>query len=382
MRTLRIVPDLQALADPSRIARTAGLMVASLAIAVLSTEGRAVAAASGAATAPHGTAKPSPASPAASSTPAPSPASPAASPARTPLQAAIQLFQSGKTKEAKPAFDAILQRDPKNAEAHFYLGRIAFGAQDFDGAADHFQSAANVAPDSSTYHMWIARAYAQKAIKAGNIKRAFLAPTIKKEFEKAVALDPKNLDAHFDLSRFYVLAPGIMGGSVDKAKAQAEEVRKLDPLQGHQCYAMIYEQTKQPELAEKEYAAALRESPDDRKTTFMVGQYYQNHGKFDEAFEIFEKRAKLDPPDAGALYQIGKTALLSGKRLDRGEECLRRYLKGQPGEGEPPLPWAHFRLGQLLEKKGDKPGARAEYAETLRLQPDHEEAKKSLAKLG
>jgi tetratricopeptide (TPR) repeat protein len=144
---------------------------------------------------------------------------------------------------------------------------------------------------------------------------------------------------------------------------------------------MIYQETKQPDLAEKEYAAALKEKPDDRKTALMVGQYYQSRGRFSEAFDIFEKRARLDPPDPGALYQIGKTAILSGQRLDRGEECLRLYVKGQPAEGEPSLAWAHFRLGMLLEKKGDKPGARVEYTETLRLQPDHADAKKALAKL-
>jgi len=317
--------------------------------------------------------------PAAGST-APAPATPAA-PTPDP-SSPVGLFTSGKLKEAKPAFEAVLKRDPRNAEAHYYLGRIAFASQAFDTAAERFQSAADITPNSSNYHMWIARAYAQKAIKASNIKRAFLAPTIKREYEKAVALDPRNLDAHFDLARFYVLAPGIMGGSTEKAKTQAEEVKKLDPLQGHQCYAMIYEELEQPELAMKEYAAALKEFPDDRRTAFMVGQFYQNRGKFDEAFEVFERRAKLQPPDAGALYQIGKTAILSGQRLDRGEECLRLYLKGQPTGEEPSLAWAHYRLGMLLEKKGDRAGARTEYAETLRIQPDHPEAKKSLAKLG
>jgi tetratricopeptide (TPR) repeat protein len=317
--------------------------------------------------------------PAATGAAATAPAPPSA-PA-SPLQGAIDLFKSGKTKEATAAFEAILQKDPKNAEAHFHLGRIAFAAQDFDGAAERFNRTIELVPDSSVYHMWVGRAYAQKAIKASNLKRPFIAPTVKREFEKAVALDPKNLDAHFDLARFYVLAPGIMGGSVEKAKAQAAEVKRLDALQGHQCYAMIYEETKQYDLAEKEYIAALKENPGDRKTAFLVGQHYQNRGRFSEAFEIFEKMARQDPPDRGALYQIGKTAIMSGKNLDRGEECLRLYLQGQPAENEPSLAWAHYRLGMLLEQKGDKPRARAEFSETLKLQPDHDQAKKALAKL-
>jgi tetratricopeptide (TPR) repeat protein len=309
--------------------------------------------------------------------PPPGSAKPAAAgpsaPAGTPeVQAAVQLFEKGKTADAKAALEAILKREPKNGPAAFQLGRIAYAAQDSETAIARFGLAVETAPDSSLYHMWLGRAHAQKAIKASNIKRAFIAPSIKKEFERAVALDPKHIDARFDLARFYVLAPGIMGGSVEKAKAQAAEVRKLDALQGHQCFAMIYEEQKQYDLVEKEYLAAVKEYPDDRRPAFWLGLHYQNRGKYAEAFEIFEKRAKLDPPDRGALYQIGKTAILSGQRLDRGEECLRLYLQGQPGAGEPPLAWAHFRLGMLLEKKGD----------ALRLQPDHEDAKKALAKLG
>src|SRR5262245_29961419 len=304
-------------------------------------------------------------------------------PAGSPeVQAAVQLLEKGKTSDAKAALETILKREPKNGPAAFQLGKMAYAAQDSEAAIERFGRAVEAAPDSSLYHMWLGRAHAQKAIKASNIKRAFIAPSIKKEFEKAVALDPKHIDARFDLARFYVLAPGIMGGSVEKAKAQAAEVRKLDALQGHQCFAMIYEQQKQYDLAEKEYLAAVKENPDDRRAALWLGQHYQNRGKYAEAFEIFEKRAKLDPPDRGALYQIGKTAILSGQKLGRGEECLRLYLQGQPGEGEPSLAWAHFRLGMLLEKKGDPADARREYGEALRLQPDHEDAKKALAKLG
>ena len=42
---------------------------------------------------------------------------------------------------------------------------------------------------------------------------------------------------------------------------------------------------------------------------------------------------------------------------------------------------AHWRLGMVKEKGGDKARARTEYQKALELRPDFEEAKKSLAKL-
>lgn len=229
--------------------------------------------------------------------------------------------------------------------------------------------------------MWLGRAHAKRAIKASALKRPFIAPSVRKELEKAVALDPDNIDARFDLARFFILAPGIMGGSFEKAKAQAAQIKKRNALQGRQCYAVIYEEQNEPALAEQEYLAAVRENPGDRKAPLWLGLFYQGQKRYDEAFDAFEKLARLDPPERAALYQIGKTALVSGKNLARGEQCLRDYLQGDPRDDEPAPAWAHYRLGMLYEKKGDRTLARREYAETLRLQPDHADAKKALARL-
>jgi predicted TPR repeat methyltransferase len=42
---------------------------------------------------------------------------------------------------------------------------------------------------------------------------------------------------------------------------------------------------------------------------------------------------------------------------------------------------AYFRLGNILEKKGDSAGARAEYETTLKIDPKQKEARAALAKL-
>jgi len=297
------------------------------------------------------------------------------------LQAAVSLYQNKRVPEAKAAFTEVARRDTKSAEAAYYLGRIALDAQQWDESIQWLGKAAGLADTSSLYHLWLGRAYAQKTLRAGILKRAVLAPSIHKQFERAVELDPESIEARFDLARFYALAPGIVGGSIEKAKQQAGEVMKRNRLQGHQCFAMIYQQQDKPELVVQEYETAVRETPDDPKARLWLGIAYQGHNEFDRAFEAFEALAKAQPPVVGAYYQIGKTAVLSGKNLDRGEESFRLYLQGEPGNGDPPKAWAHFRLGSLYEKEGKKDLARQEYQAALALQADHEEAKKALAHL-
>lgn len=77
------------------------------------------------------------------------------------------------------------------------------------------------------------------------------------EFEKAAELDPKSVDARHGLIEYYSQAPGFMGGSIEKAKEQAHEIEKIDPMRGHLDMASLLE-NKDKEIAavEKEYAAA------------------------------------------------------------------------------------------------------------------------------
>src|SRR6185436_19118450 len=101
----------------------------------------------------------------------------------------------------------------------------------------------------------------------------------KDELEKAVELNPKYIDARMGLLQFYVVAPGMMGGSYDKAFDQAKAIKALDPIQGHRAYAFIYGNQKKPELAKKEYLDAVKEQPNSPRAHSLYGQYLANSEK-------------------------------------------------------------------------------------------------------
>ena len=65
------------------------------------------------------------------------------------------------------------------------------------------------------------------------IKQGMLAPKMKKAWESAIALDPKNMSARTSLIQYYLQAPGFMGGSIDKAKEVAKQITGLNPAEGH-----------------------------------------------------------------------------------------------------------------------------------------------------
>ncbi len=293
----------------------------------------------------------------------------------------VRLFETGQYAEAKKFFQATAGDGAERVVGDYYLGRIAIATEDFDEAIRRLEQATAGAPSNSDYHLWLGRALGEKAFRASALKKPFLAGSIKDEFETAVELDPNSLDARTDLMRFYLMAPGILGGSIEKAKAQAAEVLKRDAARGHRLMARVHEEAKEFDQAEHEYLAAMQVTPGDKPTRYALGYFYQARENYDRAFETFEALVRADEAEWPAYYQIGRTGVLSGTNLDRAEQCLTIYIANVTASGNPTPAWAHYRLGMVYEKKGDKLRARRAYEAALQLQQDHKEAKAALKKL-
>jgi len=298
------------------------------------------------------------------------------------LEKGIQLFEKGQYSEAKEFFESYINQHPKSTDAAFYIGKIFFMEKDYDPSIDWFKKAVEMDQDSSEYHLWLGRAYAMKTQKVSLLEKVSLAKECKFEFDKAVELDPDNIDARFNLIGFYLQAPSFLGGSTDRAMEQVEEIKKRDKKSGHRALRMVYEAEGKYDLVEKELLSEMKEDPQSMELHYQLGYFYTNQKKYDEAYQIFEKILKVSPEEMNAYYQVGRIGSLSGQNVDWAEECLKKYLKYKPEGDEPSLAWAHYRLGLLYEHKGEKELAKTEYEKALGLDPGHAEAKKALEKLG
>ncbi len=92
--------------------------------------------------------------------------------------------------------------------------------------------------------MWLGCAYGEKAERENFLAAIVLAVKVREEFERAVQLDAKNVEARLDLAEFYVEAPAFLGGGEQKARAQAQSIGLLDPGREHWVYANIAEKKK------------------------------------------------------------------------------------------------------------------------------------------
>jgi len=293
---------------------------------------------------------------------------------------AVRLFDNHHYAEARRLLEPQAKTD-STGETAYWLGRIAIRLQDLDGGVEWLQRAVAAQPSNSEWHHWLGTAFGLKALRANVLKQALLAKKVQREFEEAVRLDPANLDARYDLEEFYLLAPGIMGGSMEKAEDQAREIRSRDAMNGFRAWGRIYSQKKETARAEAEFRRAIEEFPKEADPYYWLASHFQRQNQTGRAMDVLESLVKTNPDAAGAYYGIARLALASGERLDRAEECLKIYLTRQPGKDDPAPAWAHFRLGGIYEKKGNRAGARTEYQTALDLEPGLADAREALKKL-
>ena len=297
------------------------------------------------------------------------------------LEIGVQHFKAGELKKAKSFFEEFVKENEKNPEAFYYLGRIFFRENDLKKAEKQFKKAVKLEPNSSLYHAWLGNTYGTRINNVNFFKKMGMAKKIKKHYERALELDANNTEALKGIITFHREAPGIAGGSKDKAKEYATRLKELDKYEGIRAFARIYEEEKKYDLAEKEYKTAVEEFPDKMRARFTLGYFYQQREKSAEAFQVFEQMVADSAENWAALYQIGRTGALTGQNLDRSEECYKLYLQEDRGSNNPSLAVAHWRLGMVYEHKRQKDLARKEYQAALKLDGELEQAKKALKKL-
>jgi tetratricopeptide (TPR) repeat protein len=294
------------------------------------------------------------------------------------VEQGIQLFNARKYVEAQVA---LLPHGQTDASAAFYLGRIEMDNNDADKAADWFEVAVKLNPKSAVYHDWLARAYGTQAQRASIFRRAGLARKTKNALDTGLALDPDNLEVRDDLIIYYSRAPGFLGGSKEKAREMALEIRKRNAYRGSLAAANLCAAEKDLACAERELTGMVTSYPDSPAVYGSLAAFYANQKQFDKAFAVLDERLRAKPAELTTLYAVGRTVSLSGQNLDRGEQALKTYLASPTPERGPAPAHVHYRLGTIYEKKGATALAREEYRTALQLNPRHEDAQKSLAAL-
>ena len=367
--------------------------------------------------------------------------SPTLEAASTEIRPALAAFIEGRYADAEDSLKTRLaHRGTNRARTCYLLGRINTWKGDLEAAFDWFEKAVDADPNTADYQYWLGMMYGARAQRAGIFGKPGKARRARKAFEKAVRLDPDHIAARTKLVEYHLYAPGILGGSKEKALKQAAEIASRNPMEGHMVQAIIHAKEKAQDKRERAYLDAVAQSNGNVRPVISLATHYLREERRLDAIRVYETFLQSHP-DRGpvlrrlsnlyrlekenekafraarrshevavealaalaaeshpgvqsfenalteegfrlqALYAIGRFSALTGREPDLGLESLTAYLSQAPAHWRRARANGLYRLGRIYARKGERNLARDAYRNVLKLNKDHKGARKALEKL-
>lgn len=236
---------------------------------------------------------------------------------------ALSLYQ--KT-EYRQALDILSKLPEKDGRAWELMGKSYFMSGDFKKATEAFHKAVATEPGNSDYYMWLGRAYGRRAETSVWLTAPGHASNARRNFEKAIELDPQNKEAVNDLFEYYLQAPGFLGGGLDKAIDLIRRIRELDPAEGYFAEARLAEKRKEFSKAEQQLQRAVETAPREVGRIIDLAKFLAKRGKFQESDAAFVQAERIAPNDPQVLFERASVLISANRNLSMARDLLKRYL--------------------------------------------------------
>jgi tetratricopeptide (TPR) repeat protein len=176
-----------------------------------------------------------------------------------------------------------------------------------------------------------------------------------RELQRALRLDPANVDALYFLGRLSELLAQV-------------EFRNLyamapDSARVHQLLAESADAAGNREEAVEEYMAALKGNPRSEEVLIALGDIKRMGLRFEEAAEYYRRALEINSRDYDSAYGLGVCHLRLGQP-DKAEAPFRRAAALDPGSAV-----AHFALGDALFQLGKPEEAMRALETAAKLEP-------------
>jgi tetratricopeptide (TPR) repeat protein len=286
-------------------------------------------------------------------------------PAQESVQQALKLADTKDFEGARKMLETIVSRNENESEAHFHLGKILLDHfRDLDASQEHLERAVELTDNRAEYHFTLGRLYGAVAQNGGIFTGMKYAGKVKDEFIRAVELEPNNIVYRTGLLRYYIQAPGIAGGSVSKAREQADAILRTDAYEGHMAYAFIATYEKDQLTAEAEYKAAIATLPQKPHAYFRLGYVYLGQKRIDEAISQFREYVRYAPDDPNSHDSLGEALLEKGTF----DDALREYTRALALDSH--FASSVYGTARCYEGKGMKAEALSNYQKYLSVDPN------------
>lgn len=277
---------------------------------------------------------------------------------------AKKLFEDGWWDKSGVMLEEILAADPGNAEAMVDLSRIRLLTDDIDAAEELCEQAIEMNDNNAMYHLIMGQIMAIKSQKSNFIMAIPRAKDARTEFEKAVLVDPHNLDARLALFQYDMQAPGIAGGNLERARAMADSMAAYDSSYHHLAKSLLAEfPDRNYPLAEEELRKAIAVIPDSRAGYIWLGGFLARREEPGKAVEAYREMAAVDSLKMQAYYMMAA----SYRQLDKPEVAESTYLQILAIDSSQTE--AMLQLGLVYQDKKEYENAFAIFEKILAMKP-------------
>lgn len=293
-----------------------------------------------------------------------------------------KLIDAGKLFVSKSAFEQalkisrqILEIKPNSAAAFLIMGDAYRGMKKKDKAVEAYQEAS----DNAKLYLEPLKKLAEFFEAEGDYEQQL------KYLEKLDSLSPLNVERKVSMGGIHVSigneerAEELFDNAMAQAKKEAMSyIEEISTKIGN-----IYAR-KDPAKAAKYYRRALETkggvlSSSDIKTFNLLGIALRKQGKWREAIEEYQKALQIVPDDENLYYNMAM-AYAEGSDFRQAQRQLTKAIEinGQFAATDPVL---SFNVGLILAKAGARSKAKVYLQNALRLDPNFESAKKTLASI-
>lgn len=259
----------------------------------------------------------------------------AVGPTRSPAPEFVSAEELFRRTEYGRAIETLQAVQSGDAAGQALLGKALFMDGRHKEAVAALEKAVAEVPANSDYYDWLGKAYGRIAESSSFVSALGWAKKTVRAFERAVELDPSNLEALSDVFEYYLQAPGIAGGGVDKAEKIAARMAARNAAEGHWAQARLAEKRKDFAAAEREYRAAVDAAPNDVGRALDLAAFLSARGRYLESEAIFRAAEESHPGSPKVLYARAASYVQGKRRLTEASTLLERYLRLQTTPDDP-----------------------------------------------
>ena len=264
---------------------------------------------------------------------------------------------AGHWKRARAAVEKRILEAPDDPLANFLLSQIHGAFGDRTTPLPLAEKAVALDGRTAKYHRQVAEVLGVAAQHSNALQQLLRARRFRKEIDLALKLDPRNVQANRDLLEFYLLAPGIAGGSAREASAAAVRIAAIDPVEGFLAKARIAAHLSDDGMAESLLQKAADVEPPSYRAQIAVAEFDLTAPHINLAVaEAAARRAiKIDPGRADA-YSVLASVFAEREAWNDLDATLAEATHQVPDDCYP-----EYRAAERLVSRGGESERAARY---------------------